>query len=188
MKKVVVSVGQFIYRKGFDCLLEAWARCSTQDAILIIIGDTPTEEYIKLTKRLKLNNVRFMGFMPKSKLKEYYRASDFFVLPTREDIWGLVINEAMAAGLPVITTDRCVAGLELVDDGVNGFIVESDNIAMLAEKIDALLANEELVSKMSKANLDRISQQTIEKMVFDHMSAFKKHSRSSANGFSLKNK
>lgn len=55
-------------------------------------------------------------------------AADIFVHPTREDIWGLVVNEAMAKGLPVITTDRCVAGLELIKNESVGRIVPVENI------------------------------------------------------------
>ena len=53
-------------------------------------------------------------------------ASDLFVLPTREDIWGLVINEAMSFGLPIITTRKCIAGTELITDGENGYLLEAD--------------------------------------------------------------
>ena len=57
-----------------------------------------------------LTNVHFVGFKTKEQLEDYYRAADLFVLPTREDIWGLVVAEAMAYGLGVITTNRCNAG------------------------------------------------------------------------------
>ena len=63
-----------------------------------------------------VHNVRFAGFSSKETLKKMYRACDFFVHPTKSDVWGLVINEAMAAGLPVITTDMCVAGVTLIKD------------------------------------------------------------------------
>ena len=62
-------------------------------------------------------------------------AADAFVLPTREDIWGLVINEAMAYGLPVVTTDRCNAGLELIKNNVNGYVVHVDDKGELAKKL-----------------------------------------------------
>ena len=50
----------------------------------------------------------------------YYQAADMLVFPTREDIWGLVINEAMANGLPTVSTDKCVAALEMIKQGENG--------------------------------------------------------------------
>lgn len=163
MKKVVISVGQFIPRKGFDVLLNAWKNCN-KEYDLYIIGAEPTAEYIDIKNRLKLDNVYFEGFKTKEILKEYYRAADLFVLPTREDIWGLVVNEAMANGLPVITTSRCVAGLELVEDGVNGFIVPTDDSTMLSMRINEVLENDSLRYKMAIESLKRIRPYTIENM------------------------
>lgn len=60
------------------------------------------------------DNIVFVEFKTKEDLIDYYRAADLFVLPTREDIWGLVVNEAMAAGTPVITTTNCGAGMEIL--------------------------------------------------------------------------
>jgi len=96
-----------------------------------------------------------------------------FVLPTREDIWGLVINEAMAYGLPVITTDRCVAGLELVEDGVNGFIVPVKDVKLLAEKMNELLAAD--TAAMGAVSLDKVREYTIEGMVRAHKDIFENH-------------
>ena len=81
------------------------------------------KEYINYISEHQLTNVFFFDFMNKELLFKYYQISDLFVLPTREDIWGLVINEAMANGLPIITTDKCVAGKELIND--NGYIISS---------------------------------------------------------------
>lgn len=167
MKKIAISVGQFIPRKGFDVLLEAWKNCD-KDYDLYIIGAEPTTEYIDIKNRLKLDNVHFEGFKTKEKLKEYYRAADLFVLPTREDIWGLVVNEAMANGLPIITTNRCVAGLELVKDGVNGFIVPTDDSTALSAKINEVLANDFLRQQMATESLKRIRPYTIESMSKTH--------------------
>lgn len=88
-----------------------------------------------MKKKLKLTNVHFIDFMPKKELADYYRAADIFVLPTREDIWGLVINEAMAYGLPVVTTEKCVAGVEMVCEGHNGYIVPVENTDALKKAI-----------------------------------------------------
>lgn len=170
MTKVVISVGQFIYRKGYDVLIKAWARCP-KNAELYIIGGEPTEEYLRLVQEMHMSNIHFLKFKSKNVLKEYYKAADLFVLPTREDIWGLVINEAMAAGLPVITTNKCVAGLELVNDGENGYIVPINNSKILSEKINCILSSDELMKKMSANSLRKIHRYTIEQMAKKHIDA-----------------
>lgn len=171
--KVVLTVGQFIHRKGFDVLLEAWKDCS-KDAELYIVGAEPTEEYQRIKEKLKLNNVYFVGFKTKDQLKQYYKAADLFVLPTREDIWGLVVNEAMANGLPVITTDRCVAGLELVEDDKNGYIVPVENSEILAQKINYVLDNDAVREKMPQNSLKKIKDWTIENMAKQHWNIMRK--------------
>ena len=98
---------------------------------------------------------------------DYLKASDVFVLPTREDIWGLVINEAMACGLPVVTTNKCNAGLQLVKDGVNGYIVDVDDPDSLADSLNKILAVTD--DSMQKAALDTIREYTIESMVDRHI-------------------
>lgn len=168
----VISVGQFIYRKGFDILLKAWKGCP-EESHLYIIGDTPTEEYLKIKNELGLGNVHFVGFKTKEQLKEYYQAADLFVLPTREDIWGLVINEAMANALPVITTDRCVAGLELVENGTNGYIVTVEDVEKLKYCIMEILSDEELRKKIAQNNLKKIKSYTVEKMAYVHINKLK---------------
>ena len=168
-KPMILTIGQFIHRKGFDILLEAAAKL-TEDVEIHIVGGEPTQEYQDLCKRLGLTNICFDGFMKKDRLIQYYKAADLFVLPTREDIWGLVINEAMAYGLPVITTDRCVAGLDLVEDGVNGYIVSVGNPSQLAEKMEQALGAD--LSRMGQCALERIQPYTIENMAKVHVSIF----------------
>lgn len=168
-KKVVLSVGQFIHRKGFDVLLHAAKKLDSETGIYIVGGEA-TQEYYDLREKLGLTNVHFWGFRPKEQLALIYKAADVFVLPTREDIWGLVINEAMAYGLPVITTDRCVAGLELVEDGVNGYIVPVDDPVSLGEKMSAALSDD--IVRMGKASLRKIRPYTLENMASAHMTFF----------------
>lgn len=157
----VLAIGQFIYRKGFDVLLEAWKMVG-KDAQLIIIGGGEQENlYHKIIDDLKLKNVYIIGFKGKDELRKYYDASDIFVLPTREDIWGLVINEAMGRGLPVITTDKCVAGLEMIKEGTNGYIVPSENPIKLAGTITALIESQELRDKMAMNNIELSKGMTI---------------------------
>ncbi|UJF26169.1 glycosyltransferase family 4 protein [Planococcus sp. 107-1] len=172
--KVILSIGQYISRKGLDVLIKAGEDINREVGIYIIGGE-PKEEYIELKRNLNLSNLHFIDFQVPTELQKYYKAADLFVLPTREDIWGLVINEAMAHGLPVITTDRCIAGLELIKNGTNGFIVPVDNKKELGKKINKILNNEILQYKMSEASLDIISKNyTIENMVEVHLKILKK--------------
>ena len=171
-EKMVLTIGQFIRRKGFDVLLRAAARLDDTIGIYIVGGE-PTEEYLNLCRELGLKNVHFLGFMKKEELVKHYKAADLFVLPTREDIWGLVINEAMAYGLGVITTDRCVAGLELVEDGVNGYIIPVEDEIALAEKIGACFASD--YRAMGEASLEKVRPYTIENMVRAHLKIFEEN-------------
>lgn len=165
-QKILISVGRFIHCKGYDLLLKAVAMVSNSTGIYII-GDQPTEELIRLKKELNLAHVHFVGFQYKEDLKKWYQSADVFVLPTREDIWGLVINEAMAQGLPVITTDKCVAGLELVKEGQNGYIVPVEDVSALSDAIVRIFAQD--YRAMGKKSLEIIKPYTIENMARHHM-------------------
>ena len=88
---------------------------------------------------------------------------------TRVDTWGLVINEAMANGLPVITTKRCVAGVELIKDGENGYIIDVDDTEALVNKVLTLRDNEKLCRKMSFANTNKMQTNTVDNIVKGHI-------------------
>lgn len=149
-KKVFVGVGQFIHRKGWDVLVKAVKLLNNQNAGLeddvhfYIIGgsreafrEEMEEEGISI-KDIP-SNIHTIDFCDRNTVFNYYKAADAFVLPTREDIWGLVVNEAMANAIPVITTDKCIAGLELIKDGINGYIVKSEDYFELSDAIQNLL-------------------------------------------------
>lgn len=165
-EKVILSVGQFIYRKGFDLMLNA-LKDIDKNVGVYIVGGKATEEYLQLKEQNGLTNVHFVGFKIKEELKKYYKAADLFVLPTREDIWGLVINEAMANALPIITTDRCGAGLALVDEQ-NGRIVPVDDTEALSKAIKEVLACSNY-KQMGQKSLDKIKNYTIENMSKEHL-------------------
>lgn len=166
-KQIVLAVGQFIHRKGFDVLLNAVEKLP-KNIGFYFVGGKPTEEYLKIRNEKNLTNIHFVGFKNKSELKKYYMAADLFVHPTREDIWGLVINEAMAHGLPIITTNRCIAGLELVEDNVNGFVIDVDNVDMLSARIVEILMHKD-IKELGENSLSKISEYTIEKMAEKHI-------------------
>lgn len=166
-EKIFISVGQFIYRKGFDILLGA-AKDMDRAYGFYIIGGMPTPDYLKIVEENKLTNVHFISFMDKKTLGKYYMAADVFVLPTREDIWGLVVNEAMGYGLPVITTDHCVAGLEMVENNKNGLIVPANSVKDLKKAMLKLVMCD--LEKMSYHALNTAEKYTIENMAAVHLS------------------
>ena len=170
--RAIISVGRFIESKGFDILLDACRKFDREIGIYII-GGKATPEYKQYVDQHHLTHVHFIEFKTKSELAPYYIAADLFVLPTRKDVWGLVINEAMSFGVPVITTDQCVAGLELIKNGQNGYIVPSNDPMALSEKIIEVLNDYALTRKMMYNNLYKISEYTIEKMAQQHMEIFK---------------
>lgn len=166
-ENIVITVGQFIHRKGLDLLIEVAKQVDTTIGFYFIGGD-------KLAEVDERQNIHIIPFQQKEKLYQYYDAADLFVCPTREDIWGLVVNEAMARGLPVITTERCNAGLELVKNGECGYLVPVENVPMLKEKILELLYREEK-DQMVKKSLDISRKYTIETMARKHLQIYEEY-------------
>ena len=158
----IIAVGKFIYGKGFDILLRAMKRVDS-NVKLKIIGGKETAEYTEIIKENKLKNIEFIDFCEKEELIRHYDESDIFVLPTRSEVWGLVINEAMSRGLPVITTEMCIAGLSLIENNKNGYIIPVDNESELLEKINILARDKELRVKFGSENLKKIKEYTIER-------------------------
>jgi glycosyltransferase involved in cell wall biosynthesis len=167
-KKIVLVVSKVNKNKGIDTLLKAVHLFDNSLIDFFIIGDNSDKLFENLVLNLNINNVHFLGFKSKKELSLYYQISDLFVLPTREDIWGLVINEAMSFALPIITTNKCVAGLELVKHNINGLIIESDNEHSLAEAINLLINDDTKLKVFGENSLRIISDYTIEKMVKKH--------------------
>lgn len=167
--KVIISIGRFNKGKGFDVLLNAYSMIDNDGVGLYIVGGDPTDEYINIIKSNNIKNVHFIPFLPKEQILEYLKLSDLFVLATRGDVWGLVINEAMACGLPVITTDKCIAGLELIDDDKNGYIFPVDDCEELAKKINIIINDENKRNVMKKNNINKIKHFTFEEMSKIHL-------------------
>jgi len=168
-KQVIVAVGQFIHRKAFDILLKS-LEFVDRNVGVYIIGGKPIPLYKEIEKEVGLVNVHYLDFKSKAALSEYFLAADLFVLPTREDIWGLVINEAMGYGLPVITTNRCVAGVELLAN--KECIVPIEDVAALAKAINSVLNSKEYASELAENNLQSIRLRTFENMALAHIKNF----------------
>lgn len=156
--KMVLFVGQIIYRKGIDTLIEAFKKMNNSDVQLYIVGGEKNE-FNKITQ----SNIRFVEFKKKEDLIKYYQAADLFVLPTREDIWGLVINEALSKGVPVLTTNCCGAGMEILKENKGGKIIMPDDPDALASSMSEMLADNVLI-KLKQEAFTVAKKYTIENM------------------------
>lgn len=165
--KNVLSVGRFMEIKAFEDFLLS-KKYLEEKCNYYLVGGKPPENYLKIINDHSLDNIHFIDLVDKNKLDKYYLAADIFVLPTKSDVWGLVINEAMAKGLPIITTKNCVAGLSLVEEGVNGYTIDVGDVKDLAKKIDFLLKNDTIRENYAKGSLLKIKNYTIENMAQTH--------------------
>jgi glycosyltransferase involved in cell wall biosynthesis len=149
-KAIVLYVGQLVERKGVKYLLKAYAQLKGEfDVALLIVGDgIQKNELEDLCAKEDIQDAFFVGYKQLEELPAYYAASDIFVLPSTEEVWGLVLNEAMACGLPVITTDKVGASVDLIKEGVNGYVVEAKNVERLYQAMKKILSNPELKQSM----------------------------------------
>lgn len=122
---IYLFVGQLVERKGIKELLEAWEiHCKNYpDDSIIVAGSGVLEKDLK-QKHITNKSVKFVGQVPYDEIHKYIAVSDISVMPTLEDNWSLVVPEAMACGKPVATTRYNGCHVELVKEGVNGFIFD----------------------------------------------------------------
>ncbi len=162
-KPIIVSVGVLRINKGFTYLIEAFRQIKEKigSATLLIIGEGLERKNLE-KQTIGISDVYFLGRQEHDKVIEYLYASDIFVLAsisTANDREGMPtsIMEAMAAGLPVVATK--VGGCPyLIGDGINGFLVNSENSEALAEAVIKLINSPDLVLKMGVQNLEDIKQ------------------------------
>lgn len=157
--KIVLGVGRFLPLKRFNDLIKAVIDCKSE-CELYLLGGKPTDEYLKLAK--DRTDIHFIDFVLPEEVDKYYQMADLFVLPSETDVWGLVMNEAMAQGLPVIGSDSVVASHSLVDG--NGYIFKTYNVKELSEDIGKCL-DDENNKKMALRSLEIIREFNFESMV-----------------------
>lgn len=129
---MILYVGQMIHRKGIDVLQEAMHSLD-DDYTLYLIGGTESDLLHPDAKTVVID------FMSRKDLEAYYKAADVFVLPTREDIWGLVVNEALGYAVPVVSTARCGAALEMIENYRNGVVLDALRPDALTDAIKVIL-------------------------------------------------
>ena len=123
-EELFVSSGQFIKRKGFEQLIKLWANMP-KTSRLAIAGEGPDkEECLKLIAKLNLTNVTLLPYLRKERELRFFSAASAFLFPTKEDIYGHVVNESLASGTPVISSKQSNAAKKLVKDGETGYLID----------------------------------------------------------------
>ena len=133
----VLFSGQLIERKGADLLIGAFAQISDQvpELRLQLLGTGPAlDALVGMIPSGLRDRIHFLGFQQHAAMPKIFAAADIFVLPSRHDGWGVVVNEALGAGLPIIVSDR-VGARDLVKNGCNGFIANAGDIDSLANAL-----------------------------------------------------
>jgi len=157
---VVLYVGRIIEQKGLDVLIKAFSKIEKQwsEVYLLVCGDGDFRAYCEsIVKNTQTRHVIFAGWQEKNIAASFYKTADVFVLPSRivpgeenAEGWGLVINEAMSMGKPVITTDAVGASEDLVRNGVNGYIVKNGNVEELYLALRKIVEDPILLETMGK--------------------------------------
>ena len=119
----LLFVGRLIKYKGLEKLLNIIAKFNNPSIHLFVLGDGHDKEYLmNYSKNIGINNfVEFLGYIQKKDMPFYYSLSDYFIFPTFLDPWGLVVNEALACGVPVLSSIYAGATYDLIKEGINGF-------------------------------------------------------------------
>ncbi|MBN1570675.1 MAG: glycosyltransferase [Acidobacteria bacterium] len=146
-----VTSGQLIERKGFGCLLEACRHLPEKGWHLKLIGDGPLRSALerKLEQYGLANRVRMDGAIPYSQRARCYAGSHVFLFPSLWDGWGMVVPEALASGLPVVSSDQVMSAHEFINNGKNGFITPAGDPDALAGKMLWFLGNTSSYRHMS---------------------------------------
>jgi glycosyltransferase involved in cell wall biosynthesis len=158
---IVLYAAKLQARKHPDDLLRA-AACLKDRGIrfhVVMVGSGEmSAELVELTSRLGLENVHFHGFANQSVLPQIYGAADVFVLPSENEPWGLAVNEAMCAGLPIVASAEVGCVADLVRAGVNGRTFVAGDTEDLATALSPILVDGEIRTRMSAASRAIISR------------------------------
>lgn len=164
--KQVVSVGRYSHEKGFDMLIDAWKLVKDRypDWILKIAGSGNVENLTPLIHNKSLDN-SITPLLPTPNIYDLYMNSSLYICSSRFEGFGMTITEAMSSGLPCVSFDCPHGPRNIISNGVNGYLVEPENIEALAERICHLIENEELRKEMGKAARKRAEDFQEEKIM-----------------------
>lgn len=169
----LIAVGRLVPRKGFDHLIHALADLSA-DVELSLVGDGPEEEGLRrIAAGLGVEDrVHFLGYQSRERIYGLLRGSDCFVLSSLHEGLGIVVQEAMWAGLPIVATDNG-GQVDLVRQGRNGFLVPAGAPSAIAAAIRTLREDPGRADEMSRANRSDIRKYHIEKNSEEYVTLFR---------------
>lgn len=164
---VILFSGKFQEKKRPLDLLRAFRIVREQTpAALVFVGDGALRaELERFIEENQLKNVYLMGFRNQTEIAQFYALSDIFVLPSDFEPWGLVVNEAMCFGLPIVASDQVGAAADLVQEGVNGYIFPVGDVDALAQRLVRLIQDTTLRQHMGEASERAISEWGLEHTV-----------------------
>jgi glycosyltransferase involved in cell wall biosynthesis len=173
-RPVILFASKLQERKHADHLLEAYHRFIANRApqdrpYLVIVGDGEQRgrleaqvQQLAQAQHLSLEDVRFAGFRNQSELPRFFQLADVFVLPSRHEPWGLIVNEAMASGCPVIVSTDVGCHADLITDGIEGCVFPVGNVAALADALRRVFSTPHTAALMGEQARSRISTWTYE--------------------------
>jgi glycosyltransferase involved in cell wall biosynthesis len=153
---VLMTAGNFIYRKGHDLLIKALALANRRETIrnrwrLQCYGSGETKELLKLADELGMAHlVELHSFVGEAELASAYRKSDVFILASRRETYGVVVHEAAASGLPLIISKHVGAIDTMAKEGENAFCIDPDDTPMFAEALVKMISDEALRNRFGK--------------------------------------
>ena len=165
--KVVIAIGRYDYQKGFDQLIEAWAIVGKRftDWKLEIVGDGDLRsEMMKQISSKGLNEQIVLKSVSANEMVEVYMNASIFVLSSRYEGLPMVLLEAQAAGLPVVSFACKCGPKDVIKDGVDGFLVEEGNVVTLADRLMSLMEGDAIRKRMGSvafSRSDRYAEESI---------------------------
>jgi len=161
-EKYFLCVGRQIPCKNFDMAIKAFKQISVrkEEFDLVFIGSGEESDKLQsLVEESDKNKIHFIPFQSQENLSVIYRNAYCFILPSLSETWGLVVNEAMASGLPVLVSNRCGCADTLVSSGENGFTFSPDNVAELTSCMEKMIAlSPEEMNKMKEKSLQIVGE------------------------------
>ena len=168
-RPVILFASKLQKRKHANDLIEAYSLIcleSGPDPYLLIVGDGEEREALeRRAAATGLTGIRFCGFRNQSELPRFFELASVFVLPSRHEPWGLVVNEVMNASRPVIVSDDVGCHPDLITDGVEGYVYPAGDVDALTLALGKVLASPEKSAEMGRAALARIRHWSFEEDV-----------------------